>query len=62
MGFVVSRTIGLPGGTDDIGNWTEPLGLASLFVEGCLVALGAAVLRSRLATAWPAARAQEVTP
>jgi uncharacterized membrane protein (UPF0136 family) len=44
-GYTWSRTIGLPGGADDIGNWTEPLGLASLFVEGSLVALGAAVLR-----------------
>ena len=46
-GYVWSRTIGLPGGADDIGNWTEPLGLASLFVEGSLVTLGAAVLRAR---------------
>ena len=46
-GYVWSRTIGLPGGADDIGNWTEPLGLASLFVEGSLVAVAAAVLRAR---------------
>ncbi|HUK44404.1 MAG TPA: hypothetical protein VLV28_03840 [Gaiellaceae bacterium] len=46
-GYVISRTVGLSGGADDIGNWTEPLGLASLFVEGSLVALAAAVLRSR---------------
>ena len=45
VGFVFSRTVGLPGGADDIGNWTEPLGLASLFVEGSLVALGAARAR-----------------
>ncbi len=50
VGYVWSRTIGLPGGADDIGNWTEPLGLASLFVEGSLVTLGAAVLRARHAT------------
>ena len=47
VGYVWSRTIGLPGGADDIGNWTEPLGLASLFVEGSLVTLAAAVLRAR---------------
>ena len=52
-GFVVSRTVGLPGGADDIGNWTEPLGLASLFVEGCLVALSGAVLSARLPVANP---------
>ena len=39
VAFVVSRTIGLPQGADDIGNWTEPLGMASLFVEGGLLAL-----------------------
>jgi hypothetical protein len=36
-GYVISRTVGLPNATDDIGNWTEPLGLASLFVEGTVV-------------------------
>jgi hypothetical protein len=37
--YVVSRTWGLPTSTNDIGNWTEPLGLAALFVEGMLVAM-----------------------
>ncbi len=32
-GFIVNRTVGMPGATEDIGNWGEPLGLASLFVE-----------------------------
>lgn len=49
LAFVVSRTVGLPQGADDIGNWWEPLGLASLFVEGSLVALAAAVLYERAA-------------
>ena len=40
-GFVLSRTTGLPGAMDDIGNWTEPLGLASLFVEGAVLAVSA---------------------
>ena len=50
VGYSLSRTTGLPSATDDIGNWTEPLGLASLFVEGSLVALSGSVLltRSRL--------------
>jgi hypothetical protein len=38
-GFVLSRTTGLPRASDDIGNWTEPLGLASMFVEGAVVVL-----------------------
>jgi hypothetical protein len=37
--FVWSRTIGLPQGTDDIGNWWEPLGVASLFVEAAVAAV-----------------------
>lgn len=41
LGYVLSRTTGLPGFTDDIGNWTEPLGLASLWVEGLTLALAA---------------------
>src|SRR3954462_5350887 len=39
VGYVLSRTTGLPNATDDIGNWTEPLGLASLFVEGSVIAV-----------------------
>jgi hypothetical protein len=40
-GFVLSRTTGLPNASDDVGNWTEPLGLASMFVEGAVVILAA---------------------
>lgn len=39
IGFVISRTVGLPYASNDIGNWGEQLGLASLFIEGCVVAL-----------------------
>ncbi|MEW2619103.1 hypothetical protein [Streptomyces sp. NPDC048106] len=39
LGYVLSRGPGLPGYSDDIGNWTEPLGLASLAVEGVLLLL-----------------------
>jgi len=42
--FVWSRTIGLPQGGDDIGNWWEPLGLASLFVEAAVAAVAMHVL------------------
>ena len=40
IGYVLSRTTGLPGAMGDIGNWTEPLGLASLYVEAGVFALG----------------------
>lgn len=47
-GYVLSRGPGLPGYTDDKGNWTEPLGLISLVVEAALLVLAAVLLgRSR---------------
>jgi hypothetical protein len=44
IGFVLSRTTGLPNANGDIGNWSEPLGLASLLVEGAFVVLSAYAL------------------
>ncbi|MDQ6727932.1 MAG: hypothetical protein M3066_17480, partial [Actinomycetota bacterium] len=46
VGYGFSRTTGLPLATDDIGNWLESLGLASLFVETCVVALSVYALRT----------------
>jgi hypothetical protein len=45
-GYVLSRTVGLPNATEDIGNWTEPLGLASLFVEGAVVTVSGYAFRA----------------
>ncbi|MYU06849.1 hypothetical protein GTY81_23835 [Streptomyces sp. SID8366] len=39
LGYILSRGPGLPHYSDDIGNWTEPLGLVSLAVEGALLLL-----------------------
>ncbi len=44
VGYVLTRTTGLPRDHGDIGNWTEPLGLASLWIEGGVVLLAGAVL------------------
>ena len=57
-GYTVSRTVGLPMSTDDIGNWGQPLGIASLFVEGSLVALSALALSLRGTFAHLAKRAR----
>lgn len=46
-GYCVNRTVGLPGAVDDIGNWGEPLGVASLVVEGMMILLSAAMLGLR---------------
>ncbi len=37
IAFIATRTVGLPMAMDDIGNWTEPLGLASLVIDVYLV-------------------------
>jgi hypothetical protein len=44
VGYALSRGPGLPDYTDDIGNWTEPLGVISLIVEAILLILAAASL------------------
>jgi hypothetical protein len=69
IGYVLSRGPGLPGYTDDIGNWTEPLGLAALAAEALLFALAAALfLRGtanarqslgQVASAWPSRPSSE---
>ncbi|WP_051472199.1 hypothetical protein [Patulibacter minatonensis] len=51
VGFVLTRTTGLPQAHGDIGNWTEGLGLSSLWIEGCVVALAGAVLGARATVA-----------
>lgn len=48
LGYVLSRGPGLPYYTDDIGNWTEPLGITSLAVEGVLLILAASMVVSAL--------------
>ncbi len=47
LAYAINRTIGMPAATDDIGNWLEPLGLASLFVEGTTAAVCVYALADR---------------
>jgi hypothetical protein len=56
VAYVYSRTVGLPGAADDIGNWSEPLGLAAMFVEACVVCVGAWALQARSAAGAAVAR------
>ena len=44
VGFIINRTVGMPNATDDIGNWIEPLGLASMFVEATVLVVSVATL------------------
>jgi hypothetical protein len=48
--FVVSRTIGLPGSTDDIGNWGQTLGLVNILTELGVIALAAHAVLHRPAS------------
>jgi hypothetical protein len=51
LGYCISRTVGLPGEPDDdVGNWLEPLGLASLLVEALVVWLSVSRLLSHWST------------
>jgi hypothetical protein len=45
--YILSRSVGLPGFTDDIGEWTEPPGLASMVAESLLVCVSTAALLTR---------------
>lgn len=38
-GYLLSRSIGLPGDAPDVGNWLCTLGMAALFVESALLGL-----------------------
>jgi hypothetical protein len=44
IGYVVSRSIGLPDYPDDVGNWLDPFGVASVLAEGPLLLLAIASL------------------
>jgi hypothetical protein len=39
VAFLASRTVGLPQIGDDVGNWTEPLGIPAVASEVLMVAL-----------------------
>ncbi len=51
-GYLLSRTVGVPGDPGDIGNWGYLLGTVSLIVEGSFILL-AVVCLIRLRRPWP---------
>jgi len=53
-GYMLTRTVGLPGATTDIGNWGEPLGVASVMVESTLILIALAELLRLRSIAMPA--------
>lgn len=46
--YAVSRSLPLPQIADDVGNWTEPLGMAAVVAEAVTVLVAAAVLWQRV--------------
>jgi hypothetical protein len=44
VAYLLTRSVGLPGDPGDVGNWSDPLGTASLFVEATLVLMAVSVL------------------
>ena len=43
-GYVLTRSVPVPGDAGDVGNWLEPLGMASLITEAVVVILAAFIL------------------
>jgi hypothetical protein len=44
VGYLLTRTVGLPGDSADVGNWLDSLGIASMFVEIAVLSLSLARL------------------
>jgi hypothetical protein len=45
LGYVASRTVGLPGDPGDVGNWGYWVGTVALAIEAALVVLSTSMLR-----------------
>ena len=44
LGYIATRTVGVPGDSADVGNWGDWLGTVSLLVEAALVILSVSML------------------
>jgi hypothetical protein len=44
LGYLLTRSVPVPGDTGDVGNWSEPLGVVSLAVEWIVVLLAVIVI------------------
>jgi hypothetical protein len=44
IGYIVTRTVGVPGDPQDVGNWGYWIGTISLIIEAALVTLSAGML------------------
>ncbi|HVB44194.1 MAG TPA: hypothetical protein VNF47_16020 [Streptosporangiaceae bacterium] len=46
-GYVLTRSVPLPGDQQDVGNWLEPMGMAAVITEGIVTVLALLVLMAR---------------
>jgi hypothetical protein len=46
LGYILTRSVPVPGDTGDAGNWLEPLGVVSLITEAIVITLATLVLAS----------------
>jgi hypothetical protein len=53
LGYLASRTVGVPGDPGDVGNWTDWVGTLSLVVEAGLVTVSFGMLGPRLPRPFP---------
>lgn len=51
LGYMATRSFGVPGDHDDVGNWLEPLGLVALITEWLVVILAGLALGSQRSAA-----------
>jgi hypothetical protein len=54
LGFLMSRTVGVPGDPGDVGNWSDWVGTVALVLEVGLVAISVGMLRTWLRQPSPA--------
>jgi hypothetical protein len=52
LAYAVTRTVPLPQMADDVGNWTQPLGLVALTAEALLIAITLGRHTTRHSAAW----------
>jgi hypothetical protein len=55
LGYLASRTVGVPGDPGDVGNWADWVGTLALVVEAGLVTVSVGMLGSRLPRPSPVA-------
>jgi hypothetical protein len=54
LGYVLTRSVAVPGDPGDVGNWLQPLGVTALIIEGIVVVLAVLVLLDEFAVTRPA--------